>query len=155
MSTKPNQTKPKRFYLIGFALAFFAGIALANGLNTGLVNALRSVGENIFGKDYFSATVFQTDENGEGVQFDYAPEAGTPVVLNLFSYDEDGGCEAYLRLSVMDEEGVLTVRGIINPEVIPTDVSVAGIDAGIINPDVYPPDPVKCHPPDPILPPDV
>ena len=137
-------------------MSFVAGIAFASDLNNGLVNAFKSVGENIFGADYFSATEVMSESNDvEEVQLDYAPQAGVPIILNLFRRNSGGSCEAYVRLTIMEEGGLTVVRGIINPDVVPDGVRVVGILPGIINPDIYPPDPIKCFPPDPALPPDV
>ena len=130
-------------------LAVVTGIAFAEGLNGGLVKAFKSVGENIFGEGYFSATLVSNENDGtEEVQLDYNPEVGIPLILNLFKRNEDGSCEAYVRLTIMDEAGELTVRGIINPDLTPANVSVedigGAVGAGIIDPNVYPPDPVMC-----------
>jgi hypothetical protein len=82
------------------AITFPAGWALGNGaINKGLVNALGSVGENLFGEGNFGTSVVDVDGTGtQAVQIDVAvppqpivppdpiqpPEPVIPVLLNVF-----------------------------------------------------------------------
>jgi len=116
-----------------------------NGINSGLVNALNSVGQNLFGETVFGAGIIDPDVMPT-VQLDLLDASPNPVVLNVFRGDT---CQTYAQVRV----GPGGTRMIINPEVIP--VTVPGATLGLEMDDglseAFPPGP--CHPPDPILPP--
>lgn len=119
-----------------------AGWALGNGtINVGLVKALGSVGENLFGKGNFGASIVAASPPDDGtpvVQIDVAgaspPDDTHPVYLNVFD-PADASCKAMAQIAVTPEG----VRFIIDPEVFP-----AGTDPVTFGPALgAPPNPCR------------
>jgi len=142
--------------LIAFSAGFVTAADHRDGrINRGLINALASVGENLFGDGNFSASVVGSPPPDDGspapdvVQIDLAsgtpPDDSIPVYLNVFSPPPDDnfdGCVATAQIAVTSDG----VRVIINPEVVsPTG---GGIMAEYGAPLGQPPEPCRSPPPD-------
>jgi len=117
-----------------------------NGINSGLVKALNSVGQNLFGETVFGAGIINP-EVMPTVQLDLLDASPNPVVLNVFRGDT---CETYAQVRV----GPGGTHMIIDPDVIPatTPGTAFELEMDYELSEAFPPSP--CHPPDPILPPD-
>lgn len=129
-------------FVTGWTVSLYAN---NNGINSGLVKALNSVGQNLFGATVFGASeVSVTDvDDMPAVQLDLLDASPNPVLVNVFRGDT---CQTYAQVRV----GPGGTRMIIDPEVIPGTASLElEMDYGLS--EAFPPGP--CHPPDPILPP--
>jgi hypothetical protein len=146
MEDIPMKKKPVLYIraVMFVGLAFVTGWTASlwannNGINSGLVNALNSVGQNLFGETVFGAGIINPDVMPT-VQLDLLDASPNPVVLNVFRGDT---CQTYAQVRV----GPGGTRMIIDPDVIPyTSLVLDDLDLS-----AFPPGP--CHPPDPILPP--
>jgi hypothetical protein len=125
---------------IAAAVAFPAGFAAGNGtVNVGLVEALSSVGSNIFGEGNFAASIADVD-GSSGVQFDLAESVGgeIPGVFNIFHppdpvqpYDS---CAAAVQIAVTDDALKIFYNQSLTPMTIETnEVPALG----------HPPDPCR------------
>jgi hypothetical protein len=85
-----------------------------NGINSGLVKALNSVGQNLFGETVFGAGIINPDVMPT-VQIDLLDASPNPVVLNVFRGDT---CQTYAQVRV----GPGGTRMIVNPDVIPATI---------------------------------
>lgn len=103
---------------LGFA-AGWAGNEFATQVNPGLVNALDSVGENLFGEAVFSSLVHPPDPNrgtDEAVRLDFAEDAQIPILLNVFHPPGPSEpCRSFLQVEISP----LGVRLFGDPDVFP------------------------------------
>jgi hypothetical protein len=95
-------------------LVFSAGWAFGNSeiadrVKSGLVVAINSVGQNLFGSAIFGATIINPEilPNPDGiptVQLDFGDTSEVPVLINLFHPPDpvEPSCEAYAQLSIYD-----------------------------------------------------
>ena len=149
MKKKPvSYIRTVMFVMLAFATGWTASLwANSNGINSGLVKALNSVGQNLFGETVFGAGIVNP-EVMPTVQLDLLDASPNPVVLNVFRGDT---CQTYAQVRV----GPGGTRMIIDPEIIPITTPGATFlleeDYGLS--EAFPPGP--CHPPEPGLPPDV
>ena len=120
------------------AIAFPAGFAAGNGtINVGLVEALSSVGGNLFGEENFAVSLADVD-GASGVQFDLAESvnAEVPAIFNIFPPDpvSPGTCAAAVQVAVTDEAIRIYYDQTVTTKAIQTDtLSAFG----------HPPDPCK------------
>lgn len=87
------------------AIAFAAGLVsartpFATKINSGLVNAFSSVGENLFGSTVFAARVHPPNPIYPigAVQLDMADDTQVPIVLNVFAPTDP--CRSYLQIAI-------------------------------------------------------
>ncbi len=96
----------------GYAAAM---LSIATNANAGLVKALNSVGQNLFGRDIFGAEFMPTDPCigficQNGVQIDLAADADFPTTLNIVAGDVLAPvepCRVIAQLRLGGEEGLV------------------------------------------------
>lgn len=117
---------------VALVMAFAAGWASASApfatrINTGLVNAFSSVGQNLFGEAVFSAvTVPPNPVLPQGaVQLDVALDAQIPVAMGVFvppnPITPTDPCRKFVQLEVQDGSVVVAV----DPDAAPAGFSGA------------------------------
>jgi len=117
----------------------FGGTAIAERVRSGLVTAIASVGQNLFGYEIFGATIINPDilpDPGDipGVQLDFADTSEVPILINVFQPPDpiEPSCLAYARR--LSSGGAATL--IIDDAILPGTFNVVeGIPFG------QPPDP--------------
>lgn len=105
-------------FLLTFGAGWVAGsTTTATTINRGLLTAVDSVGQNLFGTGVFSASLGTTEAGLPAVQLDLSTDAGVPTVVNLHPPNpntdplqcRDIGLQIQLTPATADEPAQTTV----------------------------------------------
>lgn len=133
-------TRSIRIGALAVLVAFTSGWALASTafatrINTGLVNAFSSVGQNLFGEAVFGAvTVPPNPTQPQGaVQLDVALDTRIPVAMGIFVPPNPiapvDPCRKFVQLEVQDGNVVIAVDHAAVPDGVDTQVQFKSLAA--------------------------
>ena len=134
---------PKLSVLVGVAFialgSFAAGWAVgdsafATSVNSGLVTAMNSVGQNLFGTAVFGVTVPPNPiVPPNPTRLDFGDNSLLPITLNVFNKQTPTDpCRSYLQVAIADGDVVLTY----DPTYAPEGFSATAVAADLST--VYP-----------------